>query len=743
MLKTVYFYIFLCASLVCFGQQKGLNPIAPIDKNQIKGNKYAVIVGISDYQNEEISDLQFADKDAEAFTAYLQSSSGGAVPQSNIIKLINNEATAAAVAGAIDWLVEIVQEGDEAYIYFSGHGDVERKALSQPGFLLCWDSGPKIYMAGGTYSLYFLQDMISTISIEKKAKIILIADACRSGKLAGSAVHGAQLTTANLSKQYANELKILSCQPDEYSLEGIQWGGGRGAFSFHLLEGLTGLADANEDQSVSLLEIERYLQDHVSEEVAPQSQLPMTVGSKRESVSIVDKIALISLQNNKSIQDGNISDIVSKTNVLVFKSDSIWDDTYTAFENAIQNKQYLKPENNCADFYYSILVNQPELADQKTFLTRKYAVALQDDAQQTINLFLKDDPNTIVKSRIEYFEAYKEFPKLLNRAAELLGKDHYMYNDLKAREYLFDGVLLHLKYNGYSDATLDQGNEILSFYQKALALKTEFPLIHYFMSLCYGKFLKEPKNATLYAEKAMENAGSWVMPYVYLAYNLSKEEKDFEKAEKYLKIATDIDSNNVNVWKGWTSLYFYQRDFTKALEAANKSAFLDPTDPFSMLNVGLIKLSMGKFEEAENALIKCIALDSNLQLAYYYLGYTYEKLSKDGDAENCYKKALQKDPDDEKTKTILTNLYTKKEKYLEAEVIYLTMLNHVANHDKNIYFDLAYINALNKKQGQSLHYLELAFKNGFSDLERIQKDEAFQQTIALKDYQKLLQTSFK
>src|SRR5690606_2384695 len=103
----------------------------------------------------------------------------------------------------------------------------------------------------------------STISVQNKAKVIMVADACRSGKLSGSSVGGAQITGSNLAKQYANEIKILSCQPDEYSLEGEQWGGGRGAFSYHLLDGLYGMADGNGDQKVNLLEISRYLEDHV------------------------------------------------------------------------------------------------------------------------------------------------------------------------------------------------------------------------------------------------------------------------------------------------------------------------------------------------------------------------------------------------------------------------------------------------------------------------------------------------
>ena len=58
-----------------------------------------------------------------------------------------------------------------------------------------------------------MNDVVSTLSVQNKAKVILITDACRAGKLSGSGIGGAQATAANLAKQYANELKILSCQP--------------------------------------------------------------------------------------------------------------------------------------------------------------------------------------------------------------------------------------------------------------------------------------------------------------------------------------------------------------------------------------------------------------------------------------------------------------------------------------------------------------------------------------------------
>ncbi|MGB5025768.1 MAG: caspase family protein, partial [Saprospiraceae bacterium] len=203
-------------------------------------NIYAVITGISDYQSTKIPDLQFADQDAFEFANWLQSPEGGNVPTENIKLITNRNATLIAFGNALQQLQDSIKEGDLALIYFSGHGDMETKTYYQFGFLLCYDSPPNNYKCGA-YAVPFLQDIVSTIS-NKKAKVILITDACHAGKLAGDAIGGTKETARMLAQRFANEIKIMSCQPDETSAEGVHWGGGRGVFSYYLEKGLNGMA---------------------------------------------------------------------------------------------------------------------------------------------------------------------------------------------------------------------------------------------------------------------------------------------------------------------------------------------------------------------------------------------------------------------------------------------------------------------------------------------------------------------
>src|SRR5437868_14382162 len=98
---------------------------------------------------------------------------------------------------------------------------------------------------------------------KKNVKVILISDACRSGKLTGGA-HGAELTLTTLSSRFKNTVKILSCGPGELSEERKFRDGGHGVFTYYLLQALYGLCDDDNNNIVTKKEIDKYLRDKVA-----------------------------------------------------------------------------------------------------------------------------------------------------------------------------------------------------------------------------------------------------------------------------------------------------------------------------------------------------------------------------------------------------------------------------------------------------------------------------------------------
>ncbi|MBK7799565.1 MAG: tetratricopeptide repeat protein [Saprospiraceae bacterium] len=662
--------IFAQQTVPNLNSEKGATPISVVSgQRSVVNSTYAVVVGISDYQDPGITDLRFADKDAEAFANYLRSNAGGKLDNDHLKVLLNEKATVAQFAMALDWLMEVVKENDQVILYFSGHGDVEKKTITQPGYLLCWDAPSRVYLAGGALALPMFQDIISTLSTQNKAKVVVITDACRSGKLAGSSVGGSQITGANLAKQYANEIKILSCQPNEYSIEGEQWGGGRGAFSYHLIDALYGLADNNNDLIVNLQEAGRYIEDHVSAEVAPISQLPMVLGNRAGALSKVDSKMLASIKSGKSTQMSSISSIDSRgmEDEVMATVDSSVRLTYKLFKQALKDKMFLEPVNACAEKYYSQLINEPKLEQLHSTMRRNYAAALQDDAQQVLNRLLISDPTIYGLSVKLQANRYELFPKYLERSAELLGEKHYLYFILKARMNFFKGYLLQLSNVNFNK---NIGLQSIEYFNKAILFQADFPLPYWQLSYVYGRIFNKLDSTKYYAKRAMDLQPNWLLPYVSLTTIMHKSFKQFEAADQYFELANQIDSNSAVILNARGVYYLEQNEYIKAEEYYKKALLKAPLFQYPYRNLGDLYLGSKRFIESEEMFKIVLKLDSMNEYSISSLATLYLKTNQYTKSETYYVKALKIDS----SAINFNNLgffYVKTKKYKQAEQYFI------------------------------------------------------------------------
>ncbi|MBL7820545.1 MAG: tetratricopeptide repeat protein [Saprospiraceae bacterium] len=655
-----------------WAQTKGASPLAGTQQPIASKNTYAVVVGISDYQDKDIPDLRFADKDAEAFANYLRSDAGGKLDHDHLKVLINSNATMAQFANALDWLWESCREGDQAIIYFSGHGDVEKKSLTQPGFLLCWDAPARVYMAGGAFALPMLQEVVSTLSVQNKAKVIVITDACRSGTLAGSSVGGAQATASSLAKQFGNEIKIMSCQPNEYSIEGEQWGGGRGAFSYHLLDALYGMADNNKDLWITLQEVGRYLEDHVTNEVAPVSQVPMIVGNRNEHLTSVNEKLLASIKSGKTNQM-MLSAIESRgiEEDVLAKLDTTAKITYQLFKTALKNKNFLpvptkaeEPERACAEYYYQQLIKEPKLERLQATMKRNYAAALQDDAQQVMNIWLAADVQQL--QCIGKSINLEQIPQLLDRASTLLGDEHYMHRSLEARKFLFQGI--NLLHHVNPDEVL--ARQCLPLFEKSMELEPQSPLPLHRMCMLYMNQLRNADSAFICAEAARNLAPNWVLPYSDLS-GIFCAQKKLELAKKALLIAEEIDSVHPYVINQWALLNRLLGKKELALTLMNKyKESGGPVYPCWYNDYAMIFLESGKFKEAEEEFHKALAMDSTNISVMNNLGSLYNQSRRFDEAEQMLKKVLSFDSTQIVSWNNLGSLYNQTRRFTEAEPIF-------------------------------------------------------------------------
>jgi len=169
------------------------------------------------------------------------------------------DASISAIYEAMNWLKEQCSENDLAYIYFSGHGDLETKEQKSLGYLLAYNSPSNKYK-NNARSLEDLNSDANSLTLNKKAKVILITDACHSGKLAGDFFKGKDFVNQQLQLVLNNEVRLTACDVDQKAAEGEQWGDGRGVFSYYLINGLSGLADNSRDGIIDLKELNTFLE---------------------------------------------------------------------------------------------------------------------------------------------------------------------------------------------------------------------------------------------------------------------------------------------------------------------------------------------------------------------------------------------------------------------------------------------------------------------------------------------------
>lgn len=254
----------------------------------LEGQRWAVIVGVSDYRHSDgIPDLRYAARDATAFRDFLLSPRGGAVPASNMLLLTDADATAERVRSALFTFLTRPAAEDDVYVYFAGHGAPDP---NDPRNLYLLTHDTRIDDFGGTaFPMWHLQDVLGRVI--KARRVVVLADACHSEGIDGSRMGGGN----NLVNQYlarytaeAQHALMTGSDVSESSLEDSRWGGGHGAFTFFLLQGLSGAADADRDGTVTAGELFPYVSNAVREATGGR-QNPQALPGLAEGLPLAGK----------------------------------------------------------------------------------------------------------------------------------------------------------------------------------------------------------------------------------------------------------------------------------------------------------------------------------------------------------------------------------------------------------------------------------------------------------------------
>jgi hypothetical protein len=223
--------------------------------------RWAVVVGVGEYQSDDIPDLEFAPADARAVKDFLESDAAG--PFDEVLYLENERATGAAMREALFVFLQQADWDDLVVIYYAGHG------APDPGrpdnlYLLPTDARLGSLAATG----FPMWDVKTALRRQIAAeRVLVIADACHSAGAADGEVLGGS-TANHIAGGFqglftpSRRLMMTAADTNEFSLEDARWGG-HGVFTHFMLEGLRGAGDLDGNGIVTFTE----LFDHVANNV--------------------------------------------------------------------------------------------------------------------------------------------------------------------------------------------------------------------------------------------------------------------------------------------------------------------------------------------------------------------------------------------------------------------------------------------------------------------------------------------
>jgi WD40 repeat protein len=232
---------------------------------------YAVIVGVSDYENDDL-DLKYSSKDAKDFAFALETSAKKLFNDNIHITLLvsgGQDATKPTKKNIIDSfnkLVSVARPEDVLVVYFAGHG------TNQSG-----EDGDFLYLTAEARTFSFadpairqrvalssseLTNHLKTILAQKQ---VLIFDACASGRMVDNLIAKRDIPSGTLRalermKDRTGTYIITGCAADAVSYEASQFR--QGLLTHSLLSGMKGAA-LRDDRFVDVLRLFQYAREEV------------------------------------------------------------------------------------------------------------------------------------------------------------------------------------------------------------------------------------------------------------------------------------------------------------------------------------------------------------------------------------------------------------------------------------------------------------------------------------------------
>lgn len=225
----------------------------PKSANGLKQPKAAaVVIGVGSYRDDKAPAVKYADRDAQVMADYLKRVSG--IPPARVKMLTEAHALKDDVAEAIEeWLPKQVEPGGVVYVYFAGRALVD--GVSGGVSLVPYDGVP----SGATrlFPARRLEEILMRLPVQRAIVMMEVS-------LDPLPVAGGAGSTVPVWETAEGHNKILWMVGNRKLQDAHAFDQGRhGLFTYYLLKGLSGAADADRDGTILAGELCTYAKGQV------------------------------------------------------------------------------------------------------------------------------------------------------------------------------------------------------------------------------------------------------------------------------------------------------------------------------------------------------------------------------------------------------------------------------------------------------------------------------------------------
>ncbi len=557
--------------------------------------KYAIVIGINNYQSDAIVDLRYSEADAKAFANVLISKCG--YPQSHITTLLGKDATWEAVSTRLHSLSnpQLYPDADTIIFYFSGHG----VAHDGVNYLLPYD-GTAQFMDQNLSLDY----MVEQLNQSQFSRQVLFIDACRK-RLTGNerSLTGVGFTSPQLISEVARGTKIMfGAEFGEVSREDDALG--HGLFTQALIEGLGGKA-AGYDGFIRVSNLEEYVLEYMAEysrKYPERKQIPVTAGEGSGAI----ELALI--------KPRELPAYVNQVNQI---------------NSTLQLAKLNMPGTDDA-----VLIEVAEQTLRKDSLVFRQRDSMPDASWESylaqVDKQLIDQPSAFgwwLKAGLQV---------VLDQDGSAAAREAVALAPESGAAYAKLGAVL----TASRGSTVEECKEACL---RSIALNPEIAEAHYMLGLVYAH-QKDYLKAAEYYKEALRHDSQYLEAYKSLGkayWNEGQLESAVDAFQKVIQLNPDEQSAHECLGNIYNSL----RRFDDAIIEFNELLHLDPNNEGAHRGLGYSYNELGRYQEAINECQEAILLDPDVATSHNNLGYAYNALARYRDALDSFEEAIRLEPE--------------------------------------------------------------------------------------------------